>query len=93
MALIVESASAEGAGRWVKKDSQVGPWVVQEVRRGMVVVRSRDGQQIREISLERSPAQRTLVRQVRSGNKQVSSSGYPVLPEEPRSGTYPDGEE
>ena len=93
MALIVESGSAEETGRWVKKDSQIGPWVVQEVRRGMVVVRNRDGQQVREVSLERSPSQRTLVRQVWSGSKQVSSSGYSVTPEEPTSGTYRDGEE
>ncbi len=67
MALILESGNPDGAGRWVKKNSRIGSWVVQEVRRGMVKVHN--GQEVREVALERSPIQRTLVKEVRPGTR------------------------
>jgi hypothetical protein len=77
IALILDSGSLDGIGRWVKKDSRIGSWVVQEVRRGMVVVR--DGQQVREVALDRSAIQRTLVKEVKSGSR-VSLLQGPVSP-------------
>jgi hypothetical protein len=67
MALIAEAASPDEVARWVKKGSQIGVWVVQEVRRGMVVVRN--GEQVREVTVERSAMQRTLVKDVKQGTR------------------------
>jgi hypothetical protein len=71
MALISESAGSDAAGKWVKRESRVGVWVVQEIRPGMVV--ASDGQQVREILVERGLAHRTLVKDVKPGSLQVSS--------------------
>jgi hypothetical protein len=69
MALICEPGSPDGIDRWVKKEARIGEWVVQEVRRGMVVVRDGDGRQLREVPLERSRFQITLVKSVNPGSR------------------------
>lgn len=45
MALIAETGSAEGSERWVKEGSQVGRFVIQEIRRGSITYR--DGSEVR----------------------------------------------
>jgi hypothetical protein len=81
MALVCESHSADGVGNWVKKDSMVGPWLVREIRKGMVVVRN--GEQVREVLVERSPLERTLVRDVRPASRvslvQEQEESGPIL--------------
>jgi hypothetical protein len=50
MALISEIGSGESEERWVKEGTQVGHFVIHEIRRGMIVYR--DGEQLREMAVE-----------------------------------------
>jgi hypothetical protein len=47
MALIAEPGVVEGQERWVKEGTQIGHFVIHEIRRGMIVFS--DGEQLREI--------------------------------------------
>jgi hypothetical protein len=61
MALISEVGSLEGNGRWVKEGTQVGHFVIHEIRKGMIVYR--DGEQLREMAVEHAePCSRCEVR-------------------------------
>jgi hypothetical protein len=62
MALIWEPGGAEGTHRWVKEGSEIGHFVVNEIRHSLVVLR--DGEQLRELAVERRPMLRRLARGV-----------------------------
>jgi len=70
MALISEAGSPEGNERWVKEGTQVGHFVIHEIRRGMIVYR--DGEQLREMAVEHGASVPSLVRDARPGSRQVS---------------------
>ena len=72
MALILEVGLLEGNERWVKEGTQVGHFVIHEIRKGMIVYR--DGEQLREMAVEHGASVPSLVRDARSGSRQVSSA-------------------
>ncbi len=72
MALIAEAGAAEGSERWVKEGSQLGHFVVQEIRRGSITYR--DGNNVREMRVEPATSLPNLVRGVRPGARQVSAA-------------------
>jgi len=71
MALIWEPVGVNGTTRWVKEGTQLGHFVVHEIKRGVVVFQ--DGEQLLEMSVEHTPASRSLVRGTRSGTRQLSA--------------------
>jgi len=70
MALISEPGGSEGERKWVREGAALGHFVVQEIRRGVVVLS--DGDAVREMTVEPGPDRRSLVRNVRSGSQAVS---------------------
>jgi len=72
MALISESGAPEGNERWVKEGTQLGHFVIQEIRRGMIVYR--DGDNLREMAVEHGASVPGIVRDARRGSLQVSSA-------------------
>ena len=72
MALISDVGAAEGGERWVKEGAQVGHFVIHEIRRGVIVYR--DGEQLREMAVERGASMPSLVRDTRLGSRQVSAA-------------------
>ncbi len=72
MALIAEAGAAEGSERWVKEGSQLGHFVIQEIRRGSITYR--DGNNVREMMVEPATSLPHLVRGVRPGARQVSAA-------------------
>ena len=81
MALIAELGAAEGSERWVKEGARLGHFVIHEIRRGAIVYR--DGENLREMAVERSASPPSLVRDLRPGSLKVSAAmdgGSPILP-------------
>jgi len=81
MALIAELGAAAGSGRWVKEGAQLGHFVIHEIRRGAIVYR--DGDDLREMAVERSASLPSLVRDLRPGSLKVSAAmdgESPILP-------------
>ena len=81
MALIGEVGAAEGSERWVREGTQLGHFVIHEIRRGAIVYR--DGENLREMAVERSASPPSLVRDLRPGSLKVSAAmdgGSPTLP-------------
>jgi hypothetical protein len=72
MALIAASSDGESEAKWVKEGAGIGHFVVHEIRQGAVVLR--DGEQLRELAVERRRQSRTLVRDVRAGARRVSAA-------------------
>jgi len=72
MALISELGSPEGEQRWVKEGAQLEHFTIYEIRRGMIVYR--DGDQLREMAVERGASLPGIVRDARPGSRQVSSA-------------------
>jgi len=72
MALISEVGSLEGNERWVKEGTQVGHFVIHEIRKGMIVYR--DGEQLREMAVEHGASVPNLVRDARLGSRPVSNA-------------------
>ena len=72
MALIAELGSSEGGERWVKEGTQVGHFVIQEIRRGAIVYR--DGDNLREMAVERGASLPGIVRDIRPGSRRVSAA-------------------
>ena len=72
MALIAEVGSLEGNERWVKEGSQVGHFVIHEIRQGAVVYR--DGDQLREMTVDVAAAPKSLVRDIRPGFRTASAA-------------------
>jgi hypothetical protein len=72
MALISEVGSPEGSERWVKEGTQMGHFVIHEIRKGMIVCR--DGEQLREMAVEHGVNVPSLVRDARPGSRQISSA-------------------
>jgi hypothetical protein len=81
MALIGELGAAAGSERWVKEGAQLGHFVIHEIQRGAIVYR--DGEDLREMAVERSASPPSLVRDLRFGSRKVSAAmdgGSPILP-------------
>jgi hypothetical protein len=72
MALISDLGSAEGNDRWVKEGTQLGHFVIQEIRRGAIVYR--DGDNLREMAVEHSAGPPGIVRDIRPGTRRVSAA-------------------
>ncbi len=72
MALIAELGAAEGNERWVKEGSQVGHFVIHEIRHGAIVYR--DGDNLQEMAIEPGMSTPSLVRDLRPGSRQVSAA-------------------
>jgi hypothetical protein len=68
MALLSEMGSTDG-GRWVREGTQVGHFTVHEIRQGMVVLR--EGDNVRELAVERAAIQQGLVKEVRPAASQA----------------------
>lgn len=84
MALISDVGYAEGEERWVKEGSQLGHFTIHEIRKGMIVYR--DGDQLREMTVEHGAEVPRLVRDMQSGSRKasgdigVSSPARPLPP-------------
>ena len=81
MALIAEVGAAEGSERWMKEGARLGHFVIHEIRRGAIVYR--DGENLREMAVERGASPPSLVRDLRPGSLKVSAAmdgGGPILP-------------
>jgi len=72
MALISEAGSPKGNEQWVKEGTQLGHFVIHEIRKGMIVYR--DGDQLREMAVEHGASMLSIVRDARAGSRQVSSA-------------------
>jgi hypothetical protein len=72
MALISELGLPEGEQQWVKEGTQVGHFVIHEIRKGMIVYR--DGDQLREMAVEHGASMPSIVRDTRSGSREVSAA-------------------
>jgi len=72
MALIAELGSGAGNERWVKEGAQVGHFFIHEIRRGVIVYR--DGDNLREMTVERGASPPSIVRDLRPGSLRVSAA-------------------
>ena len=72
MALIAERSGAGDAARWVKEGSQVGHFVIHEIRASAIVYR--DGEQLREMAVEGRPTRKSLVRRTQPDARQISAA-------------------
>jgi hypothetical protein len=85
MALLSELGGTDG-GRWVREGTQVGHFTVHEIRQGMVVLR--DGDNVRELAVERAAIQQGLVKEVRPAASQAKAAVHDgnEMPPSPSSG-------
>ncbi|OHB64530.1 MAG: hypothetical protein A2Y77_07955 [Planctomycetes bacterium RBG_13_62_9] len=77
MALIAEPGAANGQERWVKEGTQIGHFVIHEIRRGVVVYRdveTQDLASVREMAVEHRMSRTSLVRGVQEGSLKVSAA-------------------
>lgn len=72
MALISELGRPDGTRKWVKEGSQLSHFVLHEVRRGAIVLH--DGNDLREMTVEHRGTRPSLVRDVWSGSRKVSTA-------------------
>jgi hypothetical protein len=70
MALLAELGPDTGSERWVKAGAQVGHFVIHEIRRGASVYR--DGDNLREMAVERGASPPSIVRDLRPGSTRLS---------------------
>jgi len=75
MALISEPGGSEGERKWVREGSALGHFVVQEIRRGVVVLS--DGDAVREMTVEPGPSRRNLVRSYTASVARANAGGPP----------------
>ncbi|OHB63792.1 MAG: hypothetical protein A2Y76_01995 [Planctomycetes bacterium RBG_13_60_9] len=78
MALISEPGVASGQERWVKEGTQIGHFVIHEIRRVLIVYRDVETQNlasVREMAVERRMSRTSLVRGVQEGSLKVSAAG------------------
>ena len=75
MALISEPGGSEGERKWVREGAALGHFVVQEIRRGVVVLSDGDG--VREMTVEPSPGRRSLVRSYTASVARADAGGPP----------------
>jgi hypothetical protein len=68
-ALVAEIGAGTGTEHWVKQGTALGHFVVQEIRRGSITYR--DGDRVREMSVERVPSRPSLVQGIRPSARQV----------------------
>jgi hypothetical protein len=72
MALIAQRSGTRDTARWVREGSQVGHFVIHEIRASAIVYR--DGEQLRELAVAGRPARKSLVRRTRSDTRQISAA-------------------
>jgi hypothetical protein len=72
IALIREVGAPEGSERWVKAGTQVGHFIIHEIRRGAIVYR--DGNNLREMAVEHDASLPSIVRDLRPGSLRVSAA-------------------
>jgi hypothetical protein len=72
MALIAELGSSPGSERWVKEGARVGHFVIHEIRRSAIIYR--DGDNLREMAVERGPSLPSIVLDLRPGSPRVSAA-------------------
>lgn len=72
MALIAEVGAGEGGERWVKEGSRLSHFVIGEIRRGSITYR--DGDRVREMTVEPTSSLPNIVRDIRPGSRQVSAA-------------------
>jgi len=70
MSLISEAGYDAGEEHWVKEGSHLGHFVIHEIRKGMIVYR--DGEQLREMTVEHGATVPSLVRDMQSGSRKIS---------------------
>ena len=75
MALISEPGGSEGERKWVREGATLRHFVVQEIRRGVVVLS--DGDAVREMTVEPSPGRRSLVRSYTASVARADAGGPP----------------
>jgi len=75
MALISEPGGSEGERKWVREGAALGHFVVEEIRRGVVVLS--DGDAVREMTVEPSPGRRSLVRSYTASVARADAGGSP----------------
>jgi len=75
MALISEPGGSEGERKWVREGATLGHFVVQEIRRGVVVLS--DGDAVREMTAEPGPGRRSLVRSYTASVARADAGGPP----------------
>jgi len=75
MALISEPGGSEGERKWVSEGAALGHFVVQEIRRGVVVLS--DGGAVREMTVEPGPGRRSLVRSYTASVARADAGGPP----------------
>ncbi|MBW1649057.1 MAG: hypothetical protein JRJ72_13330 [Deltaproteobacteria bacterium] len=75
MALISEPGGSEGDRKWVREGAALGHFVVEEIRRGVVVLS--DGDAVREMTAEPSPGRRSLVRSYTASVARADVGGPP----------------
>jgi hypothetical protein len=66
------SNSVRGNTRWVKEGSQVGHFVIHEIRPDGIA--SRDGDQLREMAVETVGRPMPIVQDIRPGSRRVSAA-------------------
>ncbi len=69
MALVVDVGGSE---RWVKEGAQVGHFVIGAIRRGSISYRN--GDQVRQMTVEPASSLPNIVRDTRPGVRQVSAA-------------------
>jgi hypothetical protein len=80
MALITEPGT-DGERRWVEEGSALGHFVVQEIREGSIVLRN--GEDVRELTVEHRTPRRSLVREVHPASRKVSKAGPDTIEPDP----------
>lgn len=69
MALIGEAGASQGSERWVKEGSEVGHFIIHEIRQDGVVYR--DGDQLREMAVETAGSSGSIVQDTRPGSRKI----------------------
>ena len=61
MAIISVQSEGNNGGRWVKEGSQIGHFIIQEIRPGTIIYRKQDSAQPCEMQVESKPLRGHLV--------------------------------
>lgn len=81
MALITEPSAGDAERRWVEEGSALGHFVVQEIREGSIVLRN--GEDVRELTIEHRTPRRNLVRDVHPASRKVSKADPDTIEPDP----------
>jgi len=78
MALIAEPGGEAGGEWWVREGHKLGHFVVHEIRQGAVVFRQ--GQDLKEVAVDKPQETKGLVRDVRTAEPKISVAAVDELP-------------